>query len=106
MRLSEVITEKSQLDEVLPALAAGAAKVGAQALGGVAKMAGSMLGGSKPATPSTTQPAAGPVAGQMDPAQAAQAAKERTEQKKQVQDQIKQTEQQLIDLRKKLAELG
>jgi hypothetical protein len=44
--------------------------------------------------------------GQMDPVQAAQAAKERQEQKKQIQDQIKQTEQALMDLRKKLAELG
>jgi hypothetical protein len=52
----------------------------------------------------TQQP--GLATGQMDPAQSAQAAKDRQEEKKQVQDQIKATEQQLIDLRKRLAELG
>ena len=50
--------------------------------------------------------AAGLATGQMDPAQAAQAAKQRQEEKKAVQDQIKVTEKQLIDLRKRLAELG
>jgi hypothetical protein len=49
---------------------------------------------------------AGLAGGAMDPMQAAAAAKERMDQKKQVQDQIKQTEQQLNDLRKQLAELG
>jgi hypothetical protein len=48
----------------------------------------------------------GLAGGGMDPAQAAQAAKDQQEEKKQVQDQIKATEQQLIDLRKRLAELG
>jgi len=48
----------------------------------------------------------GLAGGSMDPAQAAQAAKDRQEEKQQVQDQIKATEQQLIDLRKRLAELG
>jgi hypothetical protein len=42
----------------------------------------------------------------MDPAQAAQAAKQRQEEKKQIQDQIRQTEQMLVDLRKRMAELG
>lgn len=57
-----------------------------------------------PAAQTTNTP--GMASGQMDPVQAAQAAKERQEQKKQIQDQIKQTEQTLMDLRKKLAELG
>lgn len=52
------------------------------------------------------QPQAGLAGGQMDPAQAAQAAKDRAEQKKQLQDQIKQLEQQLADARKQLAGLG
>ena len=51
-------------------------------------------------------PQAGLATGQMNPAQAAQAAKDRMEQKKQIQDQIKQLEQQLTDARKRLAELG
>ncbi len=54
----------------------------------------------------TQQPQAGLATGQMDPSQAAQAANDRQEEKTQVQDQIKATEQQLIDLRKRLAELG
>jgi hypothetical protein len=67
--------------------------------------------GAAPAPTMGQQPApqsqpAGLAGGQMNPAQAAQAAKDRMDQKKQVQDQIKQTEQQLNDLRKQLAELG
>ena len=49
---------------------------------------------------------AGLATGQMNPAQAAQAAKQRQEEKKAIQDQIKATEKQLIDLRKRLAEIG
>jgi hypothetical protein len=49
---------------------------------------------------------AGLAGGGMDPAQAAQAAKQRQEEKKQIQDQIRQTEQMLVDLRKRMAELG
>lgn len=48
----------------------------------------------------------GLATGQMNPAQAAQAAKQRQDEKKAVQDQIKATEKQLVDLRKRLAELG
>ena len=63
-----------------------------------------------PASPTTPQqgqqPKAGLAGGQMDPAQAAQALKDRQEQKKQLQDQIKQLEQQLSDARKQLASLG
>jgi hypothetical protein len=43
---------------------------------------------------------------QTDPAVAAQAAKEQQEQKKQIQDQITQTEKQLQDLRKQLAQIS
>lgn len=52
------------------------------------------------------QPTSGLAGGGMNPAQAAQAAQERAAQKKEVQDQIKAKEQELIDLRKRLAELG
>ena len=48
----------------------------------------------------------GLATGQMDPAQAAQAAQGREEQKKQVRDQIKSAEQQLVALRRQLADLG
>lgn len=48
----------------------------------------------------------GLATGQMNPAQAAQATKQRQEEKKQIQDQIRQTEQMLVDLRKRMAELG
>jgi len=58
-----------------------------------------------PGQPSAAKPA-GLATGQMDPAQAAQAAKDRIEQKKQLQDQIKQLEQQIADARKQLASLG
>jgi len=69
--------------------------------------------GSTSAPPATSAPPtqaapqqSGLAGGQMDPAQAAQAAKDRMEQKKQLQDQLKQLEQQLVDTRKRLAELG
>lgn len=55
--------------------------------------------------PQQAQPS-GLATGAMNPAQAAQAAKDRLEQKKQVQDQIKQLEKQLADARKQLATLG
>ena len=61
--------------------------------------------GQQPA-PQQAKPDAGLAGGQMDPAQAAKAAKDRADQKKQLQDQIKQAEQQLVDLRKQLASLG
>ena len=57
-------------------------------------------------SPQTAPQQSGLAGGQMDPAQAAQAAKDRMEQKKQLQDQLKQLEQQLVDTRKRLAELG
>jgi hypothetical protein len=91
MKLSEFSFD-TRLSELLPAAAAPAP--GMQAAPGAAP---------KPGQP---QQAAGLASGQMDPAQAAQAAKDKIEQKKQIQDQIKQTEAQLNDLRKRLAELG
>ncbi len=60
----------------------------------------------QPAPQQQAAPASGLAGGQMNPAQAAQAAKDRIEQKKQVQDQIKELEKQLADARKQLASLG
>ena len=110
MRLKDVVVENPRMVEIAPiigAIAGGAAKA-AGAIGGAAmRGVGSAVSqGAKAVGSAVGQTAAGLAGGAMDPAQAAQAAKERTEQKKAVQDQIKQTEQQLIDLRKKLAELG
>jgi cell shape-determining protein MreC len=128
MRLKDVIVENPRMDEIAPiigAIAGGAARA-AGAIGGAALKGGAALArgvgsavsqganavgsavsqGANAVGSAVGQTAAGLAGGAMDPAQAAQAAKERTEQKKAVQDQIKQTEQQLIDLRKKLAELG
>lgn len=68
---------------------------------------GELIPGSAPAATTTTQQQpAGLATGQMDPAQAAQTAKNREEQKKQVRDQIKATEQQLVQLRRQLADIG
>lgn len=70
---------------------------------------GELIPGTAPAATTTTtaqQQPAGLATGQMDPAQAAQAAKNREEQKKQVRDQIKATEQQLVQLRRQLADIG
>jgi hypothetical protein len=121
MKLSDLKENDHQLDEVLPvvgALAGGAARVAATGVGAAARGAmavgrgvGSALGRAGTAVAKTAPVQAmgqvsGLAGGEMDPAQAAQAAKDRQEQKKQIQDQIKQTEQQLTDLRKQMAELG
>lgn len=91
MKLSDIKESDQQLDELLPS--AG--------LGQTVSTASPTQQSSQPAPSS-----AGLSTGQMDPAQAAQAAKARQEQKKQLQDQIKQTEQSLNALRKQLASLG
>jgi hypothetical protein len=71
-----------------------------------------------PGTPPNTMPTqqgsvptmasqqSGLATGGMNPAQSAQAAIQHNDQKKQLQDQIRQTEKTLIDLRKQLAGLG
>ena len=58
-----------------------------------------------PATPGQP-PAAGQAAGGVDPKQAAAMIKQQADQKKAIQDQIKQAEQSLIGLRKQLASVG
>jgi hypothetical protein len=104
MRLTDLKENDKQLDEFLPAVGAavggiarGAAAVGSTALKGAQALGGAAVKGAQ---------AAGLAGGQMDPAQAADAAKQQQEQKKQIQDQIKQTQAQLTDLQKQLAELG
>jgi hypothetical protein len=91
MKLSEVLVER-QLDELMPSIG----------------MSTPPSGTTAPQQPSTqpNQPTSGLAGGQMDPAQAAQAAKDRQEQKKRVQDAIKQKQQELTDLQKELAKLG
>jgi hypothetical protein len=58
-----------------------------------------------PATPGQP-PAAGQAAGGVDPKQAAAMIKQQADQKKAIQDQIKQAEQSLANLRKQLASIG
>jgi hypothetical protein len=116
MKLSDLKENDKQLDEILPAIGAavggiarGAATVGSAAVKGAQAVGGAVAKGAQAvgnAAVKGAQAVSGLAGGNMDPAQAAAAAKERIDQKKQVQDQIKQTEQQLNDLRKQLAELG
>lgn len=95
MRLFDLKENDRQLEDLLPAMGAS---TGAPAPG--ATQVGQPLG-QQPG-----QPAAGLAGGQMDPAQAAQAKKDHDQQKKQVQDAIKQKQQELADLQKQLAQLG
>ena len=93
MRLESFAGSDRRLSELLPS---AAPTTGTMPTTGAGQQSGTQQQG---------QPA-GLATGQMNPAQAAQAAKQRQEEKKAVQDQIKSTEKQLVDLRKRLAELG
>lgn len=62
--------------------------------------------GTAPAPAAGAAPAAGQAAGGVDPKQAAAMIKQQADQKKAIQDQIRQAEQSLIDLRKQLASIG
>lgn len=112
MRLSEVLVE-TQLDELLPAVGAaigGAAKAvggalargAASTVGGMAKSVAPTAGGAQ----ATQQATSGQPPGGLDPAQAAMAAKEQQEKKKELQDAIKTKQAELQDLQKQLAQLG
>ena len=92
MKLSDLKENDRQLAELLPTTGAVAGTTSAGAV--------------RPGVQSAPGATAGLASGQMDPAQAAQAAKDRQDQKRQLQDQIRQTEKQLNDLRKQLASLG
>jgi hypothetical protein len=123
MRLQDLKENDRQLDEILPvigAIGAGVARVGAGAAQAVGR--GVMAGGQAVgrAVASGVQKgvqavgagirqggqAAGLAGGGMDPAQAAQAKKDHDEQKKQVQDAIKQKQAEISDLQKHLSSLG
>jgi hypothetical protein len=106
MKLSDLKEHDAQLDEILPALGA----VGS-AIGGVASRAAGAIGGAvKGAAGKVGQAMSGAMSGLagggMDPAQAAQASKDQQEQKKQIQDAIKQKQAELADLQKQLAQIG
>lgn len=126
MRLSDLKENDKQLDEILPALAAGA---GMAARGAVAGAGAALRGGAALAkgvgnavsqgvkaignvaskgvnVVGQAAQASGMAGGGMDPAQAAAAKKERDDQKKQVQDAIKAKQQELADLQKQLTQLG
>ena len=106
MRLKDLKENDKQLDEFLPAVGAavggiarGAAAVGSTALKGAQALGGAAVKGAQALGSAAVKGAqaagqAGLAGGQMDPAQAAQAAKDQQEQKKQIQDQIKQTQAQ------------
>lgn len=117
MRLSDLKENDEQLDEILPAIAAGAGLAARTALGvggaalrgagsAIAKGAQAVGSAVKSGAQAVGQAASGLAGGQTDPAQAAAVAKERTEQKKQIQDAIKQKQQELADLQKELTALG
>jgi hypothetical protein len=95
MRLQDLREHDHQLDEILPA-------IGAAVGGAVRGVAGAVSQGVK----AVGQTASGLAGGGMDPAQAAAAAKDRQDQKKQVQDAIKQKQQELADLQKQLVQIG
>lgn len=104
MKLSEISSDH-KLDEILPALGGVARAVGAgiasapKVVGNIAKDVGRAMAGNVGQPPRDQET-------QLDPAQAAQMAKDQQEQKKQIQDAIKQKQQELTDLQKQLAELG
>ena len=126
MKLREFSNDE-KLDEILPilaavpAVAAGVAR-GAAAVGGAALRGGAALGGAAlrgagalakgagtalaKGAQAVWQATSGMAGSGMDPAQAAMAAKEQQEKKKEIQDAIKAKEQELADLRKQLGQLG
>lgn len=105
MNLKEFSSDH-RLDELIPG-AMGAIKAMGQSFKTASGTAPKPTAAPAPANQQTQQqPTSGLAGGGMDPAQAAQAAQERAAEKKDVQDQIKAKEQELIDLRKRLAELG
>lgn len=117
MKLSDLKENDEQLDEILPAIGAavggiarGAAAVGGAALRGGAALAkgvgSAVTQGAKAIGQAAGQAASGLAGGGMDPAQAAMAKKEHDAQKKEIQDAIKQKQQELTDLQKQLAQLG
>ena len=110
MRLQDIVNEDdNQLNEFLPALAAGAARVG----GALAKGASSVGSAIGKAGTGALQTAAGMAAAMpatsTDPkiqgAMMAQQQKQRLEQRKAIQDQITAVTKQLTDLRRQLTQV-
>lgn len=77
---------------------------GSPSMSGMSTSTNPVTPGTAPAVGMSQQ--AGQPPGGMNPGQAAMAAKQQQDQKTELQSQIKQTEQQLMDLRKKLSELN
>jgi len=102
MKLSDLRENDRQIAELLPALGAVGGAIGgaAKAVGGAMAKGASAVGSALKTT------ASGLAGGQMDPAQAAMAAKERQDQKKQIQDAIKNKQAELAELQKQLTQLG
>jgi uncharacterized protein HemX len=111
MRFSEI--NETRIDELLPAVGAaigGAANAvggalargAASAVGGMAKSVAPSAGGAQ----GTQQATSGQPPRGLDPAQAAMAAKEQQEKKKELQDAIKSKQAELQDLQKQLAQQG
>lgn len=109
MKLEDIVQESDQqLNEFLPALAAGAARVGG-ALARGASSAGSALGKAGPALQTAANVASMMPATSNDPkvqgAMMAQQQKQRLEQRKAIQDQITALTKQLTDLRRQLTQV-
>lgn len=106
MKLSEIRSSDSQLDEVLPALAGAAlGGLGKLASGALGAVGGDLAAGAASAVGGALADKAMGAAG-LGPDQAAAASLERNEKKKEIQDAIQQKTQEINDLRKQLAELG
>ena len=109
MRLQDIVNEDDkQLNEFLPALAAGAARVGG-ALAKGASSVGSAIGKAGPALQTAANVASMMPATSTDPkiqgAMMAQQQKQRLEQRKAIQDQITAVTKQLTDLRRQLTQV-
>ena len=122
MRLKDLREHDQQLDEILPAIGAAvggavrgagtlakgvgsAVTKGVNVIGQGVKAVGNLASQGAKAVGQAAQ-ASGLAGGGMDPAQAAAAAKDRQDQKKQVQDAIKAKQQELADLQKQLVQIG
>lgn len=114
MRLQDIVNENDkQLNEFLPALAAGAARIGSTVGGALAKGA-QAVGGAVSKVGTGALKTAAEIAATMpatsnDPkiqsAMLAQQQKQTQEQRKAIQDQITAVTKQLTDLRRQLTQL-
>jgi hypothetical protein len=114
MRLQDIVNEDDkQLNEFLPALAAGAARIGSTVGGALAKGAQTVGSAIGKAGTNVAQTAAGMAAAmpatsndpKIQSAMLAQQQKQTQEQRKAIQDQITAVTKQLTDLRRQLTQL-